>query len=115
FRQKTPANAVQATNALLKAGADVNATADMYSGGETALGLVATSIHPLLAGVQIRLLELLLAHGATIDTGGRGAVIGCRANGGGEAAEFLAGRGARLDLEGAAGVGRLDLVERNFD
>ena len=28
-------------------------------------------------------------------------------------AEFLAARGARIDLEGAAGVGRLDLV-RNF-
>jgi ankyrin repeat protein len=32
-----------------------------------------------------------------------------------EAAEFLASRGARLDLGGAAGVGRLDLVESFFN
>ena len=36
-------------------------------------------------------------------------------NGRGEAAEFLAHRGALLDLEGVAGVGRLDLVRSFFD
>src|SRR5206468_1378191 len=33
----------------------------------------------------------------------------------GQAAEHLASRGARLDLEGAAGVGRLDVVKSFFN
>jgi ankyrin repeat protein len=37
------------------------------------------------------------------------------ANGRGEAAVFLADRGARLDLESAAGVGRLDVVKGFFN
>jgi hypothetical protein len=36
-------------------------------------------------------------------------------NGRGAAAEHLARRGARLDVEGAAGVGRLDIVKTFFD
>jgi ankyrin repeat protein len=115
FRQKTPPNAVAIAQTLLDAGAEIDAVADMY-GGSTTLGLVATSIHPWLAGVQIPLLETLLQRGAAIDGPGDGsAVNACLANGRGEAAVFLAGRGARLDLEGAAGVGRLDLVQRYFD
>lgn len=111
FRQKTPKNAVDITRILVDAGADVNEVAEMYGGGSTTLGLVATSVHPWLAGVQMPLLELLLARGATIEEPGAGsAVHACLANGRGEAAEFLAERGARLDLAGAAGVGRLDLV-----
>ena len=58
WRQKTPANAVPVTEILLKAGADVDSVADMY-GGSTTLGLVATSIHPLRAGVQDALMEML--------------------------------------------------------
>jgi ankyrin repeat protein len=119
FRQKTPKNAVQVAEMLLKAGAEVDAVAEMY-GGSTTLGLVATSIHPWLAGVQGALMEILLDHGAAIDpSGGAGngqvTVNGCLANGRLEAAELLAARGASLDLEGAAGVGRLDLVESFFN
>jgi hypothetical protein len=121
FRQKTPKNVVKIAEILLASGAEIDAEADMYGGGATTLGLAATSIHPERAGVQIPLMEILLSHGATIDTGGgvscktRGAVIGCLANGRAQAAEFLAKRGARLDLEGAAGVGRLDLVKGFFN
>jgi len=119
FRQKTPKNAVQVAGRLLKAGAEADSLADMY-GQSTTLGLVATSIHPWLAGVQNALLEILLEHGAAIDHpgaagNGNSIVNGCLANGRLEAAEFLAKRGARLDLEGAAGVGRLDLVESFFN
>ena len=120
FRQKTPKNIVAIAELLLAAGAAVDAEADMYGGGATTLGLAATSVHPEKAGVQIALMETLLSHGAAIDTGGgesytkRGAVIGCLANGRAQAAEFLAQRGARLDLEGAAGLGRLDLVKSFF-
>jgi hypothetical protein len=112
FRQQTPKNAVQIAEILLKAGAEVDARAEMY-GGSTTLGLVATSIHPLRAGVQNGLMEILLKHGAAMDSGGN-IVNACLANGRRQAAEFLARRGARLDLEGAAGVGRLDLVQSFF-
>jgi ankyrin repeat protein len=115
-----PGNAVEILDVLLSAGADVNATADFYGGGATTLGLVATSIHPARAGVQLSLLERLLAAGAEIDApdaaGNRHrAVVGCLANGRPEAAVWLAEHGALLDLEAAAGVGRLDVVASYFD
>ena len=113
YRQKIPANAVEIARILLDAGAEVDALADMYGGGSTTLGLVATSIHPLEAGVQVELMETLLERGARVD--GPGAVNGCLANGRRDAAEFLAQRFGMLDLEGAAGVGRLDVVASFFE
>jgi ankyrin repeat protein len=115
FRQKTPPNIVEIAGMLLDGGADINAESEAYGGGSTALGLAATSCHPEAAGVQIELLEMLIARGATLDTGDRSIVNACLHNGRGIAAEFLAGRGARLDLEGAAGVGRLELVQSFFN
>jgi ankyrin repeat protein len=119
YRQKTPANIVKITELLLKGGADVDAEADVYGGGSTTLGLVATSMHPFRAGVQNPLLQLLLDYGAEIDhkTGAgnrQGSVLGALANGRPEAAAYLAERGARLNLEAAAGVGRLDVVKSFF-
>lgn len=120
YRQKTPGNAVEVTKMLLKAGANVNAVGKMY-GGTTTLGLVATSVHPWLAGLQERLMEVLLDHGAGLegavapDYRGGSVVNACLANGRPEAAEFLARRGASLNLEGAAGAGRLDVVEGYFN
>ena len=120
YRQKTPHNAVAVTKALLAAGAEVDAEADMYGGGCTTLGLVATSVHPERAGVQNALMQILIDHGAQIDRptaagNNHEFVTGCLANGRGPAAEYIAARGARLDLEGAAGIGRLDLVKDYFD
>ncbi len=112
-RQRTPSNAVDIARALLDAGAEIDAIADLY-GGSTTLELVATSIHPVTAGVQIALLELLLDCGASMDVNGS-IVNSCLANGRGQAAEFLAARGARLDLEGASGVGRMNLVQAFFE
>ena len=108
-------NIVEITKLLLEAGADVNAESDAYGGRSTTLGLTATSCHPEEAGVQLPLMELLIEHGA-IDrwSGWRQRVVDCLHNGRGEAAEFFAKRGARLDLEGAAGVGRLDVVKSFF-
>jgi len=58
---------------------------------------------------------LLIERGAVIDgPDGYSGVNGCLQNGRGEAAEFLASLGARLDLEGAAGIGRLDVVQSFF-
>jgi len=113
YRQKTPRHAVDVLKVLLDAGAEVDAVADVYD-RDTPLGLVATSLHPLRAGLQEALMETLLGAGATVDPGG-GIVKACLANGRGQAAEFLARRGARLDLEGAAGVGRLDVVRSYLD
>jgi ankyrin repeat protein len=116
FRQKTPKNIVDIAKMLLDAGADVNAESDAYGGRSTTLGLTATSCHPQAAGVQLPLMALLIERGAIIDgPDGGSAVVGCLHNGRGDAAEYLANRGAYLDLEGAAGVGRLDIVTRFFD
>jgi hypothetical protein len=120
FRDHYPDNAMELLDVLVGAGADVNAQASMYGGGDTTLGLVATSIHPARAGVQLALIDRLLAAGAVIDAtdaaGNRQhAVNSCLANGRPEAASYLAELGAALDLEGAAGVGRLDVVAEFFD
>jgi len=119
FRQRTPKNIVRIAEILLDAGADVDATADMYGGGSDTLGLAATSMHPVTAGVQNELMAFLLARGASV-SGAKGAawsrlINACHANGRPAAAEFLAARADALDLEAAAGVGRLDLVARFFD
>lgn len=108
FRQRTPANALAITQMLIDYGAVVDATASMYSENlDTTLGLAATSIHPVNAGVLEPLLDLLLRHGARID----GSLINaCHANGRPLAAKLLAARGATLDLEAAAGLGQLDVV-----
>jgi ankyrin repeat protein len=120
YRQRTPKNIVAIAKLLLDAGAEVDATADVYGGGSTTLGLTATSAHPLAAGVQIALLQVLLDHGAQVELpgiggNGQGAVMSCLANGCPEAAEFIADRGAKLGLEEAAGIGRLDAVKKFFD
>jgi len=117
FRQKTPENVVAVTRVLLGAGAEVDATNQAYGGTSTALGLAATSYHPAKAGVQLELLDELLNAGACVDgaPGGWNPLVAALHNGRGEAAAFLANRGARLDLEGAAGTGRVDVVARYID
>ena len=109
YRQRTPKNAAEIATILLDAGAEVDAEADMYGGGAKTLELVATSVHPEVAGVQVELMDLLLQRGARLD---EGAVNACLANGRLPAAQYLASRGASLDLEGAAGVGGLDRVRQ---
>jgi hypothetical protein len=120
YRQKTPKNIVDITRILLEVGAEVDAGADVYGGDFTTLGLAATSVHPEKAGVQEELMQVLFDHGAVMDesriTGGRHSLIhGCLANGRPRAARWLAERSAKLDLEGAAGTGRLDVVKAFFD
>jgi ankyrin repeat protein len=125
YRQKTPKNAVKILEVLLKAGAEVDADLGYSPAmqrrypermGSATLGMVATSCHPAQAGVQIALLRTLLDHGARVDglPGRWNPLVAALHNGRGEAAEFLARNGARLDLEGAAGVGRLDVLRTFF-
>jgi ankyrin repeat protein len=124
WRQRTPKNAVTIAKVLLKAGAKVDADLDYGAlrkvyperTGSAPLGMVATSVHPAVAGVQIRLLKLLLEYGASVDglPGGWNPLIAALHNGRPDAAAFLAKCGARLDLEGAAGVGRLEVVKGFF-
>ncbi len=120
YRQKTPKNIVAITEMLLNLGAEIDATANVYGGGCTTLGLAATSVYPERAGVQEALLQTLLDHGASLEqpsiAGNRQSiVIACLANGRPKAAEFLARCGAHLDLAGAAALGRLDVVNSFFD
>src|SRR5690348_1089941 len=110
YRQKSPPNAARITELLLAAGADVEAEADVYGGGCTALGLVSTSTPPRVAGVQIPVMQVLLDHGAQIEHpnlagNNAAAVYACLTNGCPEAARYLADRGARLEMVGAAGLG----------
>ncbi len=120
YRQKYPGNAIEVLKFLLAAGAEVEAKADMYGGGSTTFGLLATSIHPAKAGIMSPMLEILLEAGAVIDQpsaagNGQYAINGCLHNGRPEAADFLMRHGALLDLEGAAGTGRLDIVKQYFE
>jgi hypothetical protein len=115
FRQKTPKNAARIAQMLIDAGANVNAVGDMYR-GTTTVGLVATSVHPVTTGVQGELIDVLMKAGASLSRAvasdyTRGLLVNaCLANGRGEGAQLVAAHGAELDLEGAAGVGRLDVV-----
>ena len=68
----------------------------------------AAAYLPARAGVEIPLMQTLLDYGANINglPGGWNPLLAALHNGRREAAEFLAARGARLDLEGAAGSDR---------
>lgn len=117
YRQITPANIVDITTLLIDRGAEVNATSDAYGGGSTTLGLVATSAHPRARGVQIALIDLLLARGASIDGEDDlpNLVSAALGNGCPEAAMALAQRGARVNtLYAAAGIGDLAKVQQLF-
>ncbi len=114
YRQVTPANIVEIATLLLDRGAEVDATSDAYGGGSTTLGLVSTSAHPRARGVQIPLIDLLLARGAKIDGEDDlpNLVSAALSNGCPEAAVALAQRGARVStLYAAAGIGDLAKVQ----
>lgn len=64
YRQITPLNAPDVAQCLIRAGADVNANAEMYGGGSSALALVLSSAHPHNAGVAIAIAEVLKGAGA---------------------------------------------------
>lgn len=112
YRQKTPTNAVEVAKILLRAGAEVDALADMYGGQYTAMSILVSSSPPAEAGVQVALIQTLLDFGAAIEGRGCGRWVSplmtTLAFGFSEAAEALVKRGARVDsVAAAAGLGRL--------
>jgi ankyrin repeat protein len=120
YRQQTPANAVEITEVLLKAGAEVNACGDMYRGTST-LGLVATSVHPVKAGLQEPLMDILIRYGADVNhavapdyTEGM-LILACIHNGRYEPIHYLARHGAKVDLEGACALGDLQTVAKLYN
>ena len=118
FRQRAPKNLVAIAAALLDAGADVNATAQMYGARDTTLLLAATSIHPVLGGRPRTAAHLPLRprrHGRRRPGGlvGRDQRLP-RQRPPGRRRRSWPARADALDLEAAAGVGRLDLVAACF-
>jgi ankyrin repeat protein len=115
-RQRTPLNAVAIMTMLLDAGAEADATADLYENKCTTMSMVVTSSHPARAGVQAALAELLLDRGAALDGPGsnwQSAVLSALQFGYGDTAAVLAKRAPGIDhLAIAAGLGRADVVRR---
>ncbi|HEY9000075.1 MAG TPA: ankyrin repeat domain-containing protein [Mucilaginibacter sp.] len=120
FRQKTPKNASAIARLLLESGAEVDAWGDMYRGTST-LGLVATSVHPVITGVQQEIMEVLIEYGADPNhavapdyTDGI-LILACLHNGRCEPIKYLAEKGAYVDLEAAGGVDDLEKVKSYFN
>src|SRR5260221_2987981 len=109
-RQKTPPNALEIANILLEAGAEVDALADMYEQPCTTMSMLVSSCHPARAGLQGKLAELLLDHGAALEGPGskwQSALVTAVTFGYLDTAETLARRGAPLNnLAAVAGLGR---------
>jgi hypothetical protein len=117
FRQMTPKNAVEIATMLLRAGAEVDALADMYEGKHTTMSMLVSSGHPVKAGLQVALTETLLNFGAAVEGAGEGAwtppLMTALTFGYLDTAQALAQRGARVDtVAAAAGLGRADDVRR---
>ena len=115
FRQKSPANAVAIARRLLTAGAEADALAETYGGGndQTTMNLIVSSTHPDEAGVQTLLVDVLLDFGAAInglnDDGSP--LMTALAFNYPAAAEALARRGARVDtVLTAAALGDVEKV-----
>ena len=115
-RQKTPPDAVAIAKALLDAGAEVDALADMYDHKCTTMSLLVSSAHPADAGLQGALAEALLDYGAALDEGPgshwQSAIVTALAFGYLDTARLVARRGARVDFVAAAGLGRLEAATR---
>ena len=114
-RQRTPPNAVEIAKLLLDAGAEVDALAEMYGARCTTLSMLVSSDPPAAAGLQEALTETLLDYGAALEGPGtkwQSAVLTALAFGHLATAELLARRGASLNFEMLAGLGRLDETAR---
>lgn len=117
YRQKTPPNAVDVLQTLLRAGAEADALANLYGGECTTLSLLVSSCHPAKAGLQAALAETLVDAGASLKDTGSGRwvspLLTALIFGYVDTAETLVRRGALVDtLPLAAGMGRLEDAHR---
>ena len=117
WRQRTPARIVEIIQALLTAGAEVDAPSGAYGAGPhgTPLCLTVSSAHPADAGLQIPIVDALLHGGAAIEgvTDDGMPLTTALAFGYLDTARHLVGRGARIrSLTAAAGLGRADVVRQ---
>lgn len=117
-RQKTPANVLDIAAALLDAGADPDALADMYDQRCTTLSMLVSSSPPAAAGLQLPLAQLLVDRGARVvgpGTGWPSALLTALTFGFVDTARALSERpGVPVGFADAAGLGRLDEVLRGL-
>ncbi len=117
-RQSTPANAVDVANVLIDAGAEIDATFLDGGSGTTPLVSLVTSFHPHKAGVAAELVSVFVNVGARVD--------GIKEDGEPlrfalsseypESVQALLKCGAKImNVEVAAGLGELELVEKFVD
>ena len=117
-RQRTPVNAVDVANVLIDAGAEIDATFLDGGSGTTPLVSLVTSFHPHKAGVAADLVSVFVNAGARVD-GLKGdgeplrLAIGFEYP---ESVQALLECGAKVaNVEIAAGLGELELVEKFID
>ena len=118
--QRTPPNAAEVCRLLLKSGADVDSPCETYGGGpnQTTMNLLVSSLWPHRAGLQAKLVEVLLDAGAAIDGPmGDGAPLRTALQHGyTDTARTLERRGARVDaLDLAAGLGQVEALDDLWD
>ena len=117
-RQRTPVNAVDIANVLIDAGAEIDATFLDGGSGTTPLVSLVTSFHPHKSGVAAELVSTFVKAGARVD-GIKGDGEPLRLALGfeyPESVQALLNCGARImNVEIAAGLGELELVEKFVD
>ena len=117
-RQRTPVNAVDVANVLIDAGAEIDATFLDGGSGTTPLVSLVTSFHPHKSGVAAALVSVFVNAGARVD-GLKGDGEPLRLALGfeyPESVQALLECGAKVaNVEIAAGLGELELVERFVD
>ena len=117
-RQSTPVNAVDVANVLIDAGAEIDATFLDGGSGTTPLVSLVTSFHPHKSGVAAELVSVFVNAGARVD-GLKGDGEPLRLALGfeyPESVQVLLECGAKVaNVEIAAGLGDLELVERFVD
>ena len=117
-RQRTPVNAVDVAQVLINAGAEIDATFLDGGLGTTPLVSLVTSVHPHKAGVAAELVSVFVNAGARVD--------GLKEDGEPlrlalsseypESVQALLKCGAKIiNVEIAAGLGELELVEKFID